>query len=90
MKDNVDACLPKSPTVKQVVVLKRTGQKIAMQPGRDHWWHEITEFRKTTLQGEKKIPIVASYGSLAASGSARSAGKVMGKYLWSMTVRLSD
>jgi acetyl-CoA synthetase len=29
--------------VESVVVLKRVGQPIAMQSGRDHWWHEVIE-----------------------------------------------
>jgi len=31
------------PTVKSVFVLRRTGRDIAMQKGRDHWWHEVIE-----------------------------------------------
>jgi acetyl-CoA synthetase len=44
LKENVDAALAKSLTVKQTVVLRRTGQKISMVPGRDHWWHELVPF----------------------------------------------
>lgn len=41
LKKNVDVALSKAPSVEQVVVLRRTGQDIAMQSGRDHWWHEL-------------------------------------------------
>jgi acetyl-CoA synthetase len=44
LKENVDAALAKSSTVKHAIVLRRTGQKISMQPGRDHWWHELVPF----------------------------------------------
>ena len=41
LKKNVDEALKKSPTVKHVVVLKRTGQPVDMVPGRDIWWHDL-------------------------------------------------
>ncbi len=37
----VEEALKSCPTVKNVVVYKRTGTPINMQPGRDHWWHEL-------------------------------------------------
>ena len=42
LKVNVDTALEKSPTVENVLVLKRTGHDVSMTPGRDHWWHEIS------------------------------------------------
>jgi acetyl-CoA synthetase len=42
LKENVDTALQKSPTVQKCVVLRRTGQSVAMTPGRDFWWHELT------------------------------------------------
>ena len=41
LKANVDAALEKSPTVKNCVVVKRIGDPITMQAGRDHWWHDL-------------------------------------------------
>ena len=41
LKANVDAALEKSPTVKNCVVVKRIGDPVTMQAGRDHWWHEL-------------------------------------------------
>ncbi|MGE5204915.1 MAG: acetate--CoA ligase, partial [Chlamydiota bacterium] len=41
LKKQVDEALPACPSVKQVVVYKRTGHQIHMEPGRDHWWHEL-------------------------------------------------
>jgi acetyl-CoA synthetase len=43
LKQNVDAALAKSPTVEKVVVLRRTGQHVHMQAGRDVWWHDLVE-----------------------------------------------
>src|SRR5712691_4592782 len=40
LKSVVDEAVKNTPTVEHVVVLRRTGQEIRMQAGRDHWWHE--------------------------------------------------
>jgi acetyl-CoA synthetase len=37
----VEEALKSCPSVKHVVVYKRTGTAINMQAGRDHWWHEL-------------------------------------------------
>jgi acetyl-CoA synthetase len=37
----VEEALKSCPSVKHVVVYKRTGTPINMTPGRDHWWHEL-------------------------------------------------
>jgi acetyl-CoA synthetase len=41
LKANVDAALARSPSVQNVVVLNRCNAPVAMQPGRDHWWHDL-------------------------------------------------
>ncbi|HEY3138003.1 MAG TPA: acetate--CoA ligase [Blastocatellia bacterium] len=41
LKATVDEALPECPSVKTVVVYKRTGSEVKMQGGRDHWWHEL-------------------------------------------------
>ena len=43
LKDAVDEALPDCPSVRDVVVLKRTGGAVHMKDGRDHWWHELDE-----------------------------------------------
>jgi acetyl-CoA synthetase len=40
LKANVDAALESASAVERVIVLKRTGQEVAMTAGRDVWWHE--------------------------------------------------
>jgi acetyl-CoA synthetase len=42
LKKSVDEALKKSPTVKHCVVLKRTGNPVHMESGRDQWWHDLT------------------------------------------------
>ena len=41
LKEWVDTALAQVSCVQQVVVVRRTGQPIAFQPGRDHWWQDM-------------------------------------------------
>jgi acetyl-CoA synthetase len=44
LKQAVDQALAEgggAPTVTEVLVLRRTGNEVAMKAGRDHWWHEL-------------------------------------------------
>ena len=43
LKAAVDGALTGAPSVKNVVVVKRTGEDTPMRLGRDHWWHELIE-----------------------------------------------
>ena len=40
LKANVDEALRHCASVKQVLVVRHVGNAIAMQAGRDHWWHD--------------------------------------------------
>src|SRR5215472_13664907 len=41
LKAAVDEAMERCPTVKHVVVYKRTGCDVTWKEGRDHWWHEL-------------------------------------------------
>lgn len=41
LKDIVDEAIRFSPSVENVIVVKRTGHEVAMEPLRDHWYHEL-------------------------------------------------
>jgi acetyl-CoA synthetase len=41
LKPAVDEAMKETPSVKSCIVVKRTGSKIHMESGRDHWWHEL-------------------------------------------------
>jgi acetyl-CoA synthetase len=43
LKAAVDESLKSCPSVKHVVVYKRTGSPLEMQEGRDLWWHELMD-----------------------------------------------
>lgn len=53
LKEQVDKALSEGvPTVKDVLVVKRTGQKIHMEPGRDHWWEDLKQGVAADCQAE--------------------------------------
>src|SRR6266704_1488261 len=41
LKTTVDEALLECPGVRDVIVYRRTGSNTPMQPGRDHWWHDL-------------------------------------------------
>jgi acetyl-CoA synthetase len=41
LKKTVDEALKRCPSVESVIVVKRTGQEIRMEPARDYWYHEL-------------------------------------------------
>src|SRR5690349_3542719 len=43
LKKTADEAMSDAPNVKTCVVLRRTGNDVPMQDGRDHWWHEAEE-----------------------------------------------
>lgn len=40
MKANADRAVKETPSIEHVFVVKRTGQEVSMESGRDLWWHE--------------------------------------------------
>jgi acetyl-CoA synthetase len=43
LKPAVDEALKSTPSIKGCIVVRRTGTPVAMEDGRDHWWHELME-----------------------------------------------
>ncbi len=41
MKAVADQAAAQVPTLEHMIVLRRVGNEVAMQEGRDHWWHEL-------------------------------------------------
>ncbi|MGA8528546.1 MAG: acetate--CoA ligase, partial [Acidobacteriaceae bacterium] len=41
LKATVDEAVGQCPSVKNIVVYRRTGSPVEMVSGRDHWWHEL-------------------------------------------------
>jgi acetyl-CoA synthetase len=41
LKKAVDEAVQQTPSIEHVIVYRRTGSQVHMEPGRDHWWHEL-------------------------------------------------
>jgi acetyl-CoA synthetase len=41
LKDIADEAIARQPTIEHCIVVKRTGQDIYMEPGRDYWMHDL-------------------------------------------------
>ena len=49
----VDEAAVGAPRLEHVVVLKRAGNAVKMNPGRDHWWHELVASQPDTAPTEE-------------------------------------
>jgi acetyl-CoA synthetase len=52
LKSLVDEAVTKSPSVENVLVVRRTGQEIEWAGGRDLWWHEVVETADTVHEAQ--------------------------------------
>ncbi|MGN6812144.1 MAG: acetate--CoA ligase [Thermomicrobiales bacterium] len=53
LKVQTDTALQETPKVRKVLTVRRTGQDVAMQEGRDVWWHDIVARQSTTCEPER-------------------------------------
>ncbi len=53
LKAITDEALERCTSPETVIVLKRTGEEINMQPGRDVWWHEVMEGQSPECKAEE-------------------------------------
>jgi acetyl-CoA synthetase len=56
LKENVDAACAQTDLVGNVVVVKRCGNDVGMQCGRDHWWHDLAAAVSTPGGGNDCCP----------------------------------
>jgi acetyl-CoA synthetase len=70
LKANADVALAETPSIEHVVVLRRTGDDVPIQEGRDHWYHELmagaaTECRPEAMDSEDLLYLLYTSGTTA-------------------------
>jgi acetyl-CoA synthetase len=83
LKANVDEALKQCPSVKNCIVVRRTGDKVDMQAGRDFWYHEETakvskDCKPEEMNAEDPLFILYTSGS---TGKPKGVLHTTGGYL---------
>jgi acetyl-CoA synthetase len=52
LKKQMDDALEWAPSVKSLIIYRRTGHEIQWNEARDHWWHEITAYQSSYCETE--------------------------------------
>jgi acetyl-CoA synthetase len=86
LKANADEALKNAPTIRDVIVVKRTGANVTMKEGRDHWYHELVAAASPDCPPEKmgaEDPLFILYTS-GSTGKPKGVLHTTGGYMvWS-------
>lgn len=66
LKPTADEAVAQVPSVREVFVVKRAGNPVAMTPGRDHWWHQHIPLQSAyaaPAETEAEDPLMIIYTS---------------------------
>ena len=94
LKDIVDEAVRFSPTVENVLVIKRTGSEVTMDPLRDHWYHDLTALPIArgaceTVQVDAEHPLFILYTS-GSTGKPKAVLHTHGGYMVGTYATLHD
>ena len=83
LKANTDAACAKCPSVKSVIVVKRTGGKVNWTEGRDHWYEDVTKAASPDCKPEEmnaEDPLFILYTS-GSTGKPKGVLHTTGGYM---------
>ncbi|MFL3005794.1 MAG: acetate--CoA ligase [Candidatus Neomarinimicrobiota bacterium] len=83
MKENADRAVVETPSIQQVVVVKRTGEKVSMDSELDIWWHEAISGESPICEPEimeAEDPLFILYTS-GSTGKPKGVLHTTGGYL---------
>ena len=83
LKQNCDEALENTPTIENVIVVKRTGHEINFQPGRDHWYHDLMQSASSECPAEpldSEHPLFILYTS-GSTGKPKGVLHTTGGYM---------
>ena len=83
MKANADKAVKNAPSIQKILVVKRTGSPIEMEPSRDVWWHEAIASADSTCEPEimnAEDPLFILYTS-GSTGKPKGVMHTTGGYM---------